>query len=224
MATILQEMIHLSDPFGALTIYYSRINGPGAGSGLWSSVNTWSTDPVLQHTGAPAASVPGISDIVIIGAKDSVYLATNNTVPNTDVRSCASLKIEKGSALDIGYNFNSSFGMVLNHVNGNGNFRLTTSWNSGSTFTFPLGDFSDYNVNLGTTELYSTNPTSGTTYWLPNGVLSYGNLIISPLGGSNIIFQNNDLTIFGNLVTRGQSADSWFCPSWNTPYPQRRLL
>ncbi len=62
-----------------------------------------------------------------------------------------------------------------------------------ATFTFPFGDFSDFNVNLGTTELYSTNPAPGTTYWLPNGVLSYGNLILSPLGGSNIIFPNNDL-------------------------------
>ena len=167
-----------TNPFGTPTIYYSRINGAGAGSGLWSNVNTWSIDPVLQHTGAPAASVPGVSDIVIIGALDSVYLATNNTVPNTDVRSCASLKIEKGSALDIGYNFNSSFGMVISHPNGNGNFRLTTSWTSGFTFTFPSGDFTDFNVNLGTTELYSTNPAAGTTYWLPNGILSYGNLII----------------------------------------------
>ena len=206
-------------PFGTPTIYYSRINGAGPGSGLWSNVNTWSTDAVLQHTGAPAASVTGVSDIVIIGAKDSVYLATNNTTANTDVRSCASLKIEKGSALDIGYNPASSFGLVLNSPGGNGNFRLTTSWTSGNTFTFPLGDFTDFNVNLGTTELYSTNPAPGTTYWLPNGILSYGNLILSPLGGSNIIFQNNDLTIYGNLVTRGQNADSWFCPTWASAYP-----
>jgi len=88
-----------------------------------------------------------------------------------------------------------------------------------STFTFPSGDFSDFNVNLGTTELYSTNPGAGTTYWLPNGVLSYGNLILSPLGGSNIIFQNNNLTIYGNLITRGQNADSWFCPTWDIAYP-----
>ena len=89
----------------------------------------------------------------------------------------------------------------------------------GSTYTFPSGDFTDFNVNLGTTELYSTNPAAGTTYWLPNGVTSYGNLILSPLGGSNIIFPNNNLTIYGNLITRGQNADSWFCPTWNTPYP-----
>ena len=212
------------NPFGTATIYYSRINGAASGSGLWSNVNTWSTDGVLKHTGAPAASVPGVNDIVIIGALDSVYLATNLTVPNTDSRSCASLKIEKGSALDIGYNPSSNFGMVLNHANGNGNFRLTTDrgplvWTTVRTFQFPLGDFSEFNVNFGTTELYTTNPVDGTTFYLPNGVISYGNLIISPLGGSNIIFANNDLTVYGNLITRGQNADSWFCPSWNTNYP-----
>nr|MCU0472508.1 HYR domain-containing protein [Bacteroidales bacterium] len=197
--------------FGAPQIYYSRQTG------LWGNLATWS---LTGHTvDNPPAVPPGLNDIVIIGGQDSVYLATDNTVPNTDVRNCASLQIEIGSALDIGYNFNSNFGIVQNHPNGNGNFRLTTSWTTGSTFTFPLGDFTDFNINLGTTELYSTNAGPGTTYWLPNGVFSYGNLIISPLGGSNIIFANNDITIYGNLVTRGQNADSWFCPTWNIPYP-----
>ena len=36
------------NPFGTPKIYYSRINGAGAGNGLWSNVNTWSTDAVLQ--------------------------------------------------------------------------------------------------------------------------------------------------------------------------------
>ncbi len=213
-----------TSPFGTPQIYYSRINGAASGGGLWSSINTWSTDPVLQHTGAPAGTVPGAGDIVIIGGRDSVYLATNNTVANTDVRNCASLKIEKGSALDIGYNPNSNFGMVLSSTGGNGNFRLTCDrgpdyYTTIRTFQFPSGDFSDFNVNLGTTELYTTNPVAGTTFYLPNGVLSFGNLIISPLGGSNIIFPNNDLRIYGNLVTRGQNADSWFCPTWNVNYP-----
>ena len=184
---------------------------------MWSNLATWS---LTGHTvNNPPTVPPGLNDVVIIGGQDSVYLATNITVPNTDVRNCASLQIETGSALDIGYNFNSNFGIVQNHPNGNGNFRFTTSWTSESTFTFPFGDFTDYNINLGTTELYSTNPAAGTTYWLPNGILSYGNLILSPLGGSNIIFANNDLTIYGNLITRGQNADSWFCPTWNVNYP-----
>lgn len=207
-----------TNPFGTPRVFYSRINGVAAGSGLWSNSNTWS---YTNHTGTAntGGQVPGINDIVIIGEKDSVYLATNNTSANTDPRKCASLQIEKGSALDIGFNPNCSFSVVTSHPGGNGNFRLTTSWNSEATFNFPSGDFSDFNINLGTTELYSTNPAAGTTYWLPNGTFSYGNLILSPLGGSNIIFPNNDLIIYGNLITRGQNADSWFCPAWNTNYP-----
>ncbi len=203
------------NPFGTPTIYYSRQ------SGLWGNVTTWS---LTGHSGAAAAAVPGASDIVIIGGLDSVYLATNLTVANTDVRSCASLKIEAGSALDIGYNPACNFGMVLNHTSGNGNFRLTTdrgplASNTVRTYQFPSGDFSEFNVNFGTTELYTTNPVAGTTFYLPNGITSYGNLIISPLGGSNIIFPNNDLLIYGNLIMRGQNADSWFCPTWNNNYP-----
>lgn len=199
------------DPFGAPTVYYSRQTG------LWSNTNTWS---LTDHSGASAGSVPGASDIVIIGGQDSVYLSTNNTIADTDIRNCATLRIETGSALDIGYNPGCNFAVVLNHPNGNGNFRLTTSYNSGSTYAFPLGDFSDFNINLGTTELYTTNSISGTTYWLPNDINSYGNLIITPIGGSNIIFGNTDLLIYGNLITRGQDSRSWFCPNWRTQnYP-----
>lgn len=199
-----------TNPFGTPTIYYSRQ------SGLWGDVNSWST---VSHTGPPAAVVPTAGDIVIIGDNDSIYLNTNLTVANTDVRSCAILKIEQGSALDIGYNPACNFALVLSHPNGNGNFRLTTNFNTNSTYQFPSGDFSDFNRNLGTTEMYTTNPNPGTTYYLPNGTTEYGNLILSPLGGSNIIFPNNNLLIYGSLTTRGQNADSWFCPVWNTNYP-----
>jgi hypothetical protein len=208
--------IDATDPFGIPAIYYSRQ------SGLWSDVNTWS---LTGHTvdNVPA-TVPGASDIVIIGGNDSVYLATNLTIANTGVQNCSSLQIESGSALDIGYNPGCNFGIVRSHPNGNGNFRLTTDrgplvWTTVRTFQFPFGDYSEFNVNLGTTELYTTNPVAGTTFYLPNGITSYGNLIISPLGGSNIIFPNNDLLIYGDLMTRGQNADSWFCPSWDVNYP-----
>jgi autotransporter-associated beta strand protein len=202
----------IASSFGTPKKFYSRQ------SGTWGTSTTWS---FTSNTGAAdtGGTVPGTNDIVIIAGNDSVTLNTNNTVSNTDVRSCASLQIEKGSALDIGYNPGCSFGIVSTHPNGNGNFRLTTSYNSNSTFLFPSGDFSDFNANIGTTELYSTNPVAGTTYWLPNGIYSYGNLILSPLGGSNIIFPNNNITVYGNLITRGQNADSWFCPTWSGNYP-----
>ncbi|WP_320054318.1 glycine-rich domain-containing protein [uncultured Acetobacteroides sp.] len=204
--------------FGTAKKFYSCINGSSSGSGLWSESSNWS---FTGNAGPPntKGAVPGLNDIVIIGGADSLYLATDNTDIDIDVQSCASLQIEKGSALDIGYNPGCNFAMVLSHPNGNGNFRLTTSYNSGSTYTFPSGDFSEFNKNLGTTELYTTNSNSNTTYWLPNGVGSYGNLIISPLGGSNVIFPNNNLLIYGDLVIRGQNPDSWFCPTWKSSYP-----
>ena len=198
-------------PFGVPTIFYSRQ------SGQWSNVNTWS---LTSHTvDNPPAVVPGASDIVIIGDNDIVTLATHPTNPDQGVQNAASLKIENGSTLDIGYNPGCVFSMVVSHPNGNGIFRVTTNFNYPTTYVFPSGDFSDFNVNMGTTELYTTNSAPGSTYYLPENVSSYGNLIISPLGGSNIIFPNRDLTIYGNLITRGQNADSWFAMSWGTTYP-----
>jgi hypothetical protein len=200
-----------TDPFGTPDIYYSRKTGP------WSDVNTWS---LTGHTvdNIPAM-VPGTSDIVLIGGNDSVFLATNLTMANTGIQNCSSLQIETGSTLDIGYNPACNFGIVRSHPNGNGIFRLTTSSTSGSTYGFPVGDFSDFNVNLGTTELYSTNTVSGTKYWFPNNISSYGNLIVTPLYGARIIFPNSDLQIYGNCITQGENADSWFCPTWDVDYP-----
>ena len=213
-----------TSPFGAPGIFYSRINGSSAGGGLWSNSNNWS---FTSNTG-PAntgGAVPGARDIVIIGGNDSIYLATDLIVPNLDPRSCSNLQIEGSSALDIGFNPASVFSTVVSHSGGtNGNFRIACdrgplAGTTVRTFEFPAGDFTDFNTRLGTTELYTTNPTAGTTFYLPNGITSYGNLIISPLGGSNIIFPNHDLTIFGTLITRGQNVDSWFCPSWDINYP-----
>lgn len=200
-----------TNPFGTPLTYYSR------NSGWWGNVNNWS---LTNHTtDDPPGAAPGASDIVIIGNGHEITLNSNNTVPNTDVQNCANLKIEVGASLDIGYNPGCTFSVVSSHPGGNGLFRLTTSWNSGNYFVFPSGDFSDFNVNLGTTELYSTNPASGTTYWMPNNITKYGNLIISPLGGSNIIFGNTNVLIYGNCITQGQNADSWFLPTWSGNYP-----
>jgi hypothetical protein len=200
-----------TSPFGVPTIFYSRQ------SGQWSNVNTWS---LTSHTvDNPPGVVPGASDIVIIGDNDIVTLATVPDTPDQGRQYAASLKIENGSTLDIGYNPGCVFSMVVSHPNGNGIFRVTTDFDYPTTYVFPSGDFSDFNVNMGTTELYTTNPAPGSAYYLPENVSSYGNLIISPLGGSNIIFPNRDLTIYGNLITRGQNADSWFAMSWGTTYP-----
>lgn len=222
-----------TNPFGSPQKYYSR------NTGLWSDKNTWSLTNNSNHSPALNApitgAVPGVNDIVVIGGNQTVSLYTPPaTIPSSPTSiggaanyyelnkksvQCAVLQIEAGATLDVGNNPSSYFGMVFSSPLGNGTFRLATSYNDQSTYQFPGGDFTEFNKQLGTTELYSVNPLSGTTYWLPNGVASYGNLVLSPLGGSNIIFGNGDLMVYGDLITKGQNADSWFCPTWNTPYP-----
>jgi hypothetical protein len=193
--------------FGSPKIFYSRQNG------FWSTLATWS---LTSHTVNDAPLVaPGQNDIVIIGGQDSVYLATNLTIADQGVQKSASLQIEVGSALDIGYNPGCNFGMVVSNPAGNGNFRLTTSQASNSIFNFPGGDFTDFNVNRGTTEFYTTNGAGSTIFILPYNITSYGTVILSPLGGSNIIMPNNNsTTIYGDLITRGQNADSWLAMTW----------
>ncbi len=220
--------------FGTPKVYYSRINGAAAGSGLWNNVNTWSTDPVLKHTGAAAATVPGSNDIVIIGGRDSIYLSTevpqfpiNNNNPGPTyyqldkaVVNSSSLQIEAGSVLDIQNNPGCNFGSVFSHPNGNGKIRLTTrhpsNFDQTYVFDFPDGDFSDFNVNNGTTEFYTINPQAGTVYILPVNVTSYGHVILAPLKGSNLILPNNSYTtINGDLICRGSDADAWLAMTWS---------
>jgi len=214
-----------ANPFVAQKIFYSY-HCPAPAGGLWDNAAIWSLTSHAVYSN-PTNLVPGANDIVLIGNNDSVYLnrpaAPNTyTTMNPDPRSCASLQIAAGSALDIGWNPACNFSVVSSssaiNGSGNGNFRLCTGYNSPVAYTFPSGDFSDYNANQGTTEFYSTNASAGGTYYLPQGVTSYGNLILSPVGGSNVIFANNNLTINGNLITRGQNADSWFCPTWTGAY------
>ncbi len=194
-----------STAFGVPKKFYSRRTG------LWNEKATWST---VGHTGVQASSIPGASDIVIVGSGHTVSLQRWSNTSNRDVRNSASLQIESGGILDASYNPGCNFGMVMSHPSGNGYIKVSTRYNSGGTFEYPSGDFSDFNANGGTTELYTINSNSGTTYYLPAGITEYGNLIIYPVGGSNIIFPNHDVEILGDLTTKGTSAYSWFSPAW----------
>ncbi|MBK9391784.1 MAG: HYR domain-containing protein [Bacteroidetes bacterium] len=205
--------------FGTPQTYYSRQ------SGLWSNTNTWS---LTGHTDGPAGSVPGANDIVIIGNGHTVNLYNDLAYSlNTATVSCASLQIATGSTLDIGNNPGSVFSMVKNHPSGNGTFRITASQavdtplGRVSLFSFPQNsDFSDFNVNLGTTEFYTTTNIGNSLYILPP--ISYvGNMLLSPLGdagsGDNMTLQNvSSLTIYGDLTTQGTTAYSAIGLSWNT--------
>ncbi|HEY9005056.1 MAG TPA: hypothetical protein VIM75_02930 [Ohtaekwangia sp.] len=203
-----------TDPFGTPKVFYSYT------SGLWGASTSWTSDPTRATY--VNIGVPGATDVVHIGAGHTISFATPTnylTNPNTDPHSCATLYIDANSVLDVRYNPSSNLGIVMNSSLGNGKIRITASYNDQSTFANPAGDFSSFNTNLGTTELYSTNPIDGTTYWMANGVNTYGNLLFSPLGGSNIIFPNNDVLIYGNCTETGANADSWLLPTWNVNYP-----
>ncbi len=192
-----------TDPFGVPTIYYSRANGN------WNATTTWSN---TGHTGAASGSIPGANDIVIVG--------NNNTVTLTQDENCASLQIESGAVLDVTSWTGSTFSIVLNHSSGNnGLIRVHQTSPSVSLFTFPSGDFSDFNVNLGTTEFYTTTNNASFVYILPPDVTSYGNLILSPNGLDNLSLPNTSyLTIYGDLTINSSEANSWTTMSWNTTF------
>ena len=194
--------------FGTTTTYYSRA------SSAWNLNTTWSTDPVLRHTGAPAAGFPGINDIAIVGNGNTVNLTAN--------ASCASLQIQAGSVLDIYTWTGSVFSMVMSHPLGNGLFRLTTtqtaSVNIPKLFSFPLNsDFTDFNNNHGTTEYYDIGGGVGELYILPPNITTYGNLILTAHGGDNLVLPNNSLTtVLGDLTCGGDNPNAWIAVSWNT--------
>lgn len=206
-----------TDPFGTPQKYYSRQ------SGLWSNTNTWST---VSHTGTAAATYPTVNDIVIIGNGHKVYLRdTIANVASAYTGGCASLQVEKGGKLDLFTYTTGVYGMVLNHPNGNGLIRITTPKAPNNStpqfFTFPNGDFSDFNVNKGTTEYYDIDGTAGALYILPANVTSYGNLILTARGGDNLVLPNNAFTTIHGDVTctsSNNSNQSWICMSWNTNY------
>lgn len=216
-----------SNPFGQPEIYYSR------NSGRWSVAGNWSTE---GHNGTASTTVPGAGDIVIIGGNDSIWLATEDPLPTNDWNKpstfyslnkapvqTAILKIASGSILDIQNNPGSTFGIVASHPDGNGKIRLTTRhpnyFDNPAFYLFPKGDFSDFNVNQGTTEFYTINPEAGTYYILPTEINAYGNVNLNPYRGSNIILPNiNYLKIDGNLVCNGSDADAWLAMTWDEVY------
>ncbi|SDB81321.1 beta strand repeat-containing protein [Williamwhitmania taraxaci] len=192
------------EPFGTPTKFYSLTSGP------WNVASTWSN---TGHAGLPASTTPGANDVVVIG--------NNNTVTLTANASCASLQIETGAILDIYTYTGSTFSIVLSHPNGNGLFRVTTPATANNTipgfFTFPSGDFTDFNVNSGTTEFYDIDGDVGALYILPANVTQYGNLIVRAKGGDNLVLPNNAYTtIYGDLTCTGDATTAWIAMSWNT--------
>ena len=197
--------------FGTPLKFYSIANS------AWNLNTTWSH--ISGGVAVPAGAVEGVN---FPGPNSIVIIENNHTVNLTSDRRCASLQIATGSVLDIYTWSGSVFSMVQNTTGGNGLFRLTTTvtttWKIPKIFTFPAGDFSDFNNNSGTTEFYDIDGTAGALYILPANVTSYGNLMVTAKGGDNLVFPNNALTtIKGDLTCGGDNNLAWICMSWSTP-------
>jgi len=181
-------------------------------SSAWNLNTTWS-----YTSGGAAVPAGGVAGVNFPGANSIVVIENNKTVNLTANANCASLQIQSGSVLDI-YTWSttaSNFGMVINHPGGNGLFRLTTTVGSPKLFTFPLGDFSDFNTNHGTTEYYDIDGTDGAMYILPANVTTYGNLMVTSKGGDNLVLPNNSLiTIMGDFTCGSDNPSAWIAMSW----------
>lgn len=160
--------------FDQLFVYYSRNATLG---GAWSDVNSWSTDPVLMHAGAPAASAPAFNSIVI-AAGHTINVSNDN-------RSAAT------AIIDGTLNLNGTIGHNLGTVSGTGTIRMTPTISN--QYIFPGGNYATFvNVGGGTIEYNSvstsTLPSQGT----------YNNIVFSGAGNKNLF--NTDLVINGNMT------------------------
>ncbi|MEX1188501.1 MAG: hypothetical protein WED33_04535, partial [Bacteroidia bacterium] len=159
--------------FDQLLVYYSRNATLG---GPWSDPNSWSTDAVLMHAGAPASSAPAFNSI-IIAAGHTINVSNDN-------RSAAT------AIIDGTLNLNATFGHNFGSVTGLGTIRMNPTVSN--QYIFPGGNYSNFVAAGGGTIEYNsistcTLPSQGT----------YNNIVFSGVG--NKILFNTDIVINGNM-------------------------
>ena len=160
--------------FDQLLVYYSRNATLG---GTWSDPNAWSTDAILMHAGAAAASAPAFNSVII--ALGHTINAVNNT------RTAATAQV-------IGLlNLNNTIGHNFGTVSGTGTVRMTPT--ASNQYIFPGGNFASFVVSGGGTVEYNSTTTST----LPSPG-TYNNLLFTG-NGSKVLF-NTDLVINGNMT------------------------
>lgn len=181
--------------FGALTVYYSRVN-----NGNWNTSNTWSNDVNRVTT---SATVPCATCPVVIGNGTTI---NHTIVVNANNITCGSLQIATNSTLDAGVRTGLNFGANTNEaVTGNGTLRINVAGGP----VFPNGDFKDFiGPSGGTVEWYGSDanpytvPISGPSVTLN----SYHNLVITPFTGQTITMPATPLTVFNNMTTSGNGT------------------
>ncbi len=157
-------------------VYYSRVNG-----GNWSNPATWSTDAVLQCTGAAAASIPGPTDDVFI-------CSGFNVIFNTGVGpvTIASLTVRGTLTITDNKNLICNSLALYGTINGAGTFDLKIGNTAGSTLS-GTGFFSMTNANMMLLSAVSIPNTSDYITFNNSGSLDLSGNTLTSLGRVDIL-------------------------------------
>jgi len=170
--------------FQALKTYYSRNATLG---GTWDDVNSWSTDDILQHAGAPASKMPEGNPVVI---------ASGHTITaNGDSRVARSTILNGTAILDFADYVNQTPGAV----SGTGTIRVQTT--SGGSLLIPAGNYTNFSsATGGTFEFYgTTNATLNAATFTFNNVIFSGASTKTLASGSYVL--NGNLTISSGTLS-----------------------
>lgn len=190
--------------FGTVTAFYSRANGP------WGDKNTWST---VDFGGVAASAIPGANNPVFIGSvSKGAYHRVNVAA---DGANAGSLVIDRGSVMDVGTTKSHNFGALPDaKVGGSGRLRVSAS---GTTATFPGGDFGSFLQENGGTVEYYTNTTNNQDFTIPTSstttvpaagggtttitlsLNSYKNLWVDAGANRTVTMPNLGLRVFSQL-------------------------
>ena len=177
--------------FQALKTYYSR-NATLVGN--WDDINSWSTDDVLQHAGAPATKMPEGNPVVI---------ASGHTIlANGDSRVARSTTLNGTAIIDYDNYVNQTPGIV----SGTGTMRVRTT--SGGSLLIPTGNYNAFSSAAGGTfEFYgTTNATLNATAFTFNNVIFSGASTKTLASGSYVL--NGNLTISSGTVSNTANNSS----------------
>lgn len=163
--------------FQALKTYYSRNATLG---GTWDDFNSWSTDDILQHDGAPVTKMPEGNPVII---------ASGHTITaNGDSRVARSTVLNGTAILD----FDDYVNQTPGTVSGTGTIRVKTT--PGGSLLIPTGNYASFSSAAGGTfEFYGT-----TNATLNASAFTFNNLIFS--GASTKTLASGSYVVNGNLT------------------------
>lgn len=161
-----------STEFDQLLVFYSRVV-----NGDWNTPASWSIDPILQHTGAPAVTAPSFNSVVIQAGHTINVTSNGVNAPTAEINGTL--------------NLNNTIGHNLGSVIGTGTMRMTPT--GAAQFIFPGGNFSAFVNNTGGTVEYN----SSTNAAMPSQA-TYNNLLFSGAGTKSM--PSTDILINGNLT------------------------